>query len=471
MGYFYPQAVMSLKIRFEDFGATPELALPKSYDMIVVARNVTVSINSYAEADTFSAELDYNNFPFDPRCIRAIGVVIHIEDMKSLQTDDGDLNTIIPSKDNTAFIGFADEETIDFDEENRSVKFGGRDFTSLFIDAPYPGKSLSLAKPVDILFEELIAQLPSAIKITVDNRTGSSLPNLASFAPDFNKLSTDRSAKKGEFYWDVMQNIAAKAGLIIFIELDKLVITKPRHLYNKEKSYQFIYGENLKSLKFHRKIGRQRGLNIRVRSLNLETKTVIEADIPKEATQSWSQETGVARSEQTIEKIDSKGEVKKETAPYLVFRIADISNKNHLISIGEGIFEEIGRQQLEGELSTKEMIQDQFEDINLGKENTEDKKEIIEYDITKIRNGTAIKVEVAHKDILSIQRQQSEAEKVDYLMTRGYQADVAIALAKTLGKYETTFYTKSVEFTIDKDSGFEMKLDFINFIDLGNKAL
>ena len=456
MSYFYPQAVMTLRVRWEDFDTETDQVLTKLYKLRVLAKRVTVQINDYTKADTFEADVDYKNFPFDPRCIRALGVTVHMEDKGRIFKGNNQLNLIEPSPENTIFTGFADEENIDFDDVTRIVRFMGRDFTALLIDSPYSGGTIDLGIPLDQTIATLLEGLPAAKELTVDNRTGSPLPNIAKFAPDFSPLGKSRSGKKKEFVWDVIQDLVQRAALIAYIELDKLVITKPRVLYSEVTPTQFIYGKNLRTLGFKRKLGRDKGINVLVRSLNLEQKTTIEAKIPEEATAEWANSIGVARKTQKIQKIDSKGDIKEEDAPFISFNVPNVVTKDQLVEIAQGIYEEMGRQQLEGNLESLDMCSDQ---------------DGVKINFLKLRNGSPIKVEVDQGDLEGLNRLKSEAQRYRFLLQRCYTPDVARAFSRTLGKFATRFYTKSVEFIMDQDEGFSFRLEFINFIELGNKGL
>lgn len=449
---------MTLRVRWEEFDTQTDAILQKTQKILVLAKRVTVTINDYTKADTFEAEIDYKNFPFDPRCIRALGVTVHMDDKERVFLLNNRLDLIRPSPSNTIFQGFADKENIDFDDVNRLVRFEGRDFTSLLVDAPYNGKSIDLGLPLDQAIQQILDSLPSVNenKLELDNRTGADLPRLSKFAPDFSPLGKARSGKKKEFVWDVIQDLAQRAGLIAYIELDKLVITKPRVLYSNVTPTQFVYGRNLRSLGFERKLGRQKGINIVVRSLNVENKELIEAKIPEEATAEWANSIGVAAERQKIKEIDAKGEVKEKDAPFMSFLLPNIVNKDQLVEVGQGIYEEVGRQQLEGTLETKDMcsIQDGTK-INF----------------LTLRNGSPIKIEINQGDLEGLRRISSFGARRRFLISRCFRPDVATALAKTLGKFETRFYTKEVEYTMDQDDGFSMRIDFVNFIELGGKGL
>ena len=151
MSYFYPQAAVVLQVLPEDFQLSSVVNLQKAKTFTITPRHVEVHRNDHKTADTFTMELDYRSFPFDPRTIRACGVTIHMQDMGSLETTTGALNTIVPSQDNIVFAGYVDEETVEFDDARRIVKFEGRDYTCLLIDQRYVNNNeLSFGQPIDV---------------------------------------------------------------------------------------------------------------------------------------------------------------------------------------------------------------------------------------------------------------------------------------------------------------------------------
>ena len=376
MSYYYPQGVIVLRVLLEDF-SSGSVRLQKPYTFTAVAKSLDVNLNSYNEADTFSATIDYRNLPFDPRIIRSLGVSIHMENKGAIfkQNMSGALDTITPNADNLIFQGFADSDKIDFDEDTRTVTVEGRDFTALLIDREYLGDPIPLTKPVDKVIRDLLDQLPQTkveagdpgqgIDIELVGITTADLPTLANLATGKGKLEGAKNGRKSRSYWDKIQEIISDSGLIAYISLDKLIITKPRNLYDRSKSKVFIYGRNVKTLEFERKLGRQKGFNVRVVSLNTKDKKIEDARIPEEASVEWCKEIGVRREAIKLPVVKAAGkgnqeqgktEVKAETAPYMTFKVAqDIASKEQLISIGEKIYEELGRQQIEGKLSTREM--------------------------------------------------------------------------------------------------------------------
>jgi hypothetical protein len=452
MSFFFPKAALSLRAVFEDFTGKSDASKAPDYTFVVRPKKLSVSINDYTQADTFSAEIDYKQFPFDPRCLRALEVTIHMENSRE---------DITPKQANTLFVGFADEESIEFDDTTRTVKFEGRDFTALLLDAPYPAGNLSFATPVETLIGQLVKNLKATQRLTVENRTGETLPTLSQFAPDFDPMGGGgKNAKKDENYWEVIQDIVSRAGLIAYIELDRLVITRPRALYNSDKAIQFIYGKNLKRLEFKRKLGRQKGFNIRVRSLPTGEKKPIDVKIPEEATDAWCTSIGLIKKRVTIPKFAHDKTKTEEDAPFLTFPIPNIKSKEHLTKVGEGIYEEVSRQQLEGTFETHDMNQIQTDSNDNQKS----------YDFLKIRNATPVAIDVDNSDMQKMRRISTYDDRVSYLVDQGYPKNVASAIATAYGKTDMTFYTSSVEFSYDNANGMSIKLNFINYISPSNRT-
>lgn len=445
---------------------------------------MTVNINDYTQADTFDAEIDYKQFPFDPRAIRAVAVTVAMEDVGHLYDSNNSPTRIQPraSRDpvsgkdsNVIFVGFADEESMNFDDTKRTVRFEGRDFTSLLIDRKYLAGPVNLEQPVDVVISKLLEDLNETVKLTIDNRTGADLPVLAKFYDSKDDVSGRKNVAKDESYWDLIQRIISQAGLICYIELDKLVISTPRILYGNAAIKRFIYGRNIKNLEFKRKIGRRKNFNVVVRAMNLATKEVITAKIPAEATPEWSKATGIPIEEIKIPEIlpgdKPKDQQALKPAPYISFRLSNINDKSHLVKVGENIYEELGRQQIEGSIETADMMVIQsgfrYDKTATGKTiSVETGKS--EFDILKLRNGTPVSVWLDTKDLKDVVQFANSESRELYLKARHIDPKAARFLSENIGRADASFYTKSVQFTLDDTSGFKAKVEIINFIQVSN---
>jgi len=465
MSLYYPQVGVKLRITWEDFGK-PNDVLKELLDLNIACKNVIVERNDYSEADTVKINFDYKAFPFDPRCIRACGISVFMENVKRVFDHNGIQVKIVPNDlpigtkgANKVFIGFADESNIKFDDESRIVTFEGRDYTGLLIDQKRINSDpISLSKPLDQIITDLMVEQEATKEIQVVNRTGEELPTLAKLAADLNSNTSVKNQRRKETYWDIIQDLLSRVGLLGFIEIDKFVISKPQNIYEKRKLKQFIYGGNVKDLTFTRKLGRAKNFNVKVVSFDPLNKTVLEAKIPLEATT-----PGIAGPEVTIPQLDKDGKKidPPKVADYVTFPIKDIVNKEQLIKIGESIYEEMSRQQIEGNFTTYEMLipEETFDDKGVRVKTTP-------VDFSSISNGTGIRIYMKQDDLKAIGTKSTESEKIAFLMRRGYDKKFAKAFASSLDRINTAFYTKSVRFELDQENGFTMALEFINFIDI-----
>ncbi len=358
------------------------------------------------------------------------------------------------------------------DDTNRIVRLEGRDFTSLLIDQKYKEQvPIAEDKPLDVAIRGFLATFPATREIEIVNRTGPAgatitdpLPILGNYAKDpTSKLANSKNTSAKESYWDIIQGAVNRAGLICYIDLYKLIITTPRNLYDKTKDLKFIYGQNVKSLTFKRKLGRQKGFNIRVRSRS--GTEVIQANIPEEATQDWCNSFGIPKEPVRIPVLTDKGVVDTTTsqiAPYITFPIPKIAKKEALVSIGQTVFEDYSRQQMEGGLETHEMVG------HAGV--TPDDPNWKVYDFTKLDIGQPISIEIEMDDIANISRLATVAERTTYLLQRGYAPEVASIFAESMGKFSPRFFTKSYKVMTD-EGGFRLNIDFINIIETSYRGL
>lgn len=530
MSFYYPQAIVNLRVTFENF-SDEDVRKQPVHEWAVIAKNLKVNLNSYMEADTFSATFDYRNLPFDPRIIRACGVTIYMEDKGEVFITDKDkegfraVDQIKGSNKNVIFSGFADTDKIEL-SETRSVTLEGRDFTSLLIDREYLGEPITQDKQIDDVIRGLLDEIPSTklssdslnlgLQIELHGIDKKDLPIMGGMAAGKGPMDGAINPRGKRSYWDKIQEMVSNAGLIAYISINKLIITAPRNLYDRNQAKVFVYGRNVSDLSFERKLGRQKGFNVRVVSFNASTKTLLDARIPEQATDEWCKSIGIAKMpimlgvarapgahnhggavttqapKETPKGFFSKfkdvvaakpsgepnpavvDQTNMEPAPYISIKIKNVDNQEQLIKIGEKVFEELGRQQIEGKLQTKEMKI--YSPID-GKDN---------FLSTQFRVGTPIEVKIDQDDFKGLQsvrattkeeKNLSAADAIKskqqrisaFLRGRGYghdKAQIADAMALALTQFDTPFFTKAVQYTLDHQNGFEMELEFINFIEI-----
>lgn len=493
MSFHYPQCAVQLRILPEDYQLKSDPTTQQTYVVNVLAREVVVNRNDYKTTDTFSMEIDYKSFPFDPRTIRACGVAIFMQDGGSLE------NRIVPdaktqmnpAQSNCVFIGFVDEDEIEFDDSGRRVKFTGRDCTALLIDQKYQVNSpIFPTQPLDVVLTNLLAAFSATQVIKVINTTGGTLPAPASYYADFgSKLAGGVNVGGGakESYWDIIQHLVGEAGLICYMGLTSkngpsvpaLFLSTPKNqnaaidpvtgqqATQTADDIKVIYGKNIKRLELKRKLGRLKNINIMVRSR--VGKQVLTAKIPLEATPSWCKAYGIQQAEVQIPVLRPDGSVdatQLHPAPYLSFPYKKVANKAQLVQIGQTIYEQYSLQMLEGSFETKEMLG--FGMGPSGPQLTGPVQQRV-FDLTQIQKGT-LSIEVNPEDMAGVSRLQTVESRAQYLLGRGYEDTIASLLAKTIGKMSPRFQIKDYTMAIN-DDGFKLSVRFWNLIDNSQRQL
>ena len=211
------------------------------------------------------------------------------------------------------------------------------------------------------------------------------------------------------------------------------------------------------SLEFFRNLGKKRKFNLLLKTFNIRQNKRIQVSIPRDATKSWADDMNVSRSVQMVKELNTEGIAESRPAPGFTF-LHNNKTKEELIEIGEKTFEEFIRQQLEGSFESHEMVVNDDQGV--------------EFDVTKIKTGTPLKIEISQEDVQNILRtgpegdKKSDGQRIAYLIRRGYPKktaeDLIAAVARGTGKLRPVFYTREAMFDFS-ESGFTFRAGFINY--------
>ena len=485
MAVYYPKAICSLKVTLSDYGESISQPEPVLFQPV----SCSVSINSYVEADTFEVVARFEDLPFDPRLIRSAFVTISIFDQKQLDLPLSQQKAMAQEK--TIFAGFADSHNIKLDSVSRLINLSGRDFTSMFIDTKFDNANLSdaegkrlrkirLNRPLVAILEDLKSNVPGAGAIMIEDRTEGAVQNFQLASGGGYDLISGQKSQFGEYeysqpnetYWDAIVSLCQSAGLICYIERDRLVLTSPRILYSGPGFFQkegkdtipMIFGKNIESIEFRKNLGRKKRFNLLLSSLSTRTSKTTNVSIPRDATPGWISRTKVQKGVQMVLSLGPQGEQIKKPAPSYKFQFIN-KTKEQLIALGEGIFEEFVRQQLEGRLRTR--------DLSVGLESG------TEFDLTQIKTGQPVQIEIAQGDLQYISRKTEDGKNISdndrklYLRRHGYSESAAQLLidsiSKISGQIKPIFYLREAQIAMHSD-GFQLDIGFVNFILLGEKG-
>lgn len=126
-----------------------------------------VELPGLIQAGTFDMEFLWQDFPLDPRVVRAMAVSIHMDAVQDFDFANGLTQSFDTSKQNSkrdsictptlqnlVLYGVVDDHSTDWNKSGHIVKFTGRDLRGLFLDAKLSAQTLAqlqaqLSNPID----------------------------------------------------------------------------------------------------------------------------------------------------------------------------------------------------------------------------------------------------------------------------------------------------------------------------------
>jgi hypothetical protein len=290
----YPTALVVVHLLPELGQETPDMIT-----FATVPRRLKVEKNDIQSADTIEFELDLEDFPLDPRIIRAVTVEAFIADAggtgpfwESLRTDVATLRKY------AIFAGIIDEVTSQIDSD-RVVTMKGRDYSAYLLDAELESKELVYgSKTLVQIIRDLLDQRETTKAIQIETR-GDGIERLVprtymirGDAPKIRSVKTlkerdtlHRKKQEGNTAWEVIQEMALLGGVVAYIELDTLVLADPATLNvddpSSARETHFTLGREIDSYSPCRRMGRRTGVRVIVSSWDVEAGKTRRAGSPK----------------------------------------------------------------------------------------------------------------------------------------------------------------------------------------------
>lgn len=398
MPVYHPRALVQLSVVFRDDLQVRELK--------VVPRRVEVERNDHRTADTCTVELDYRDYPLDPRAVQTVLVRVWMGDV-------GATGSLVLTDQQRQFIGYVDDPETTLEDSGEVVRLTCRDYTSLFLDHRWTG-AVDLDRDVFGVARAIVGAVPGAdgIQLTVEGRSSSRMSDLVGrslYTP-----SDDATA------WSVLADVLAFAGLVPVIELDRLVVRAPKRL--AQRSVQLDYGRDLERLRFFRRGGEGRPKPVRVHVFNPETRTNIVVTYPS-----------------TV-----------QSGSVLPWYLTAPLSRPQVERIAKTFYESTSAQYVEGRLTTREM-------------------RASDEDLTLLANGDEVKVRLYPLDrgeLEGLSRGELYAELTLGDTRARMRPDVARAFVEAWGRTSSQeqrrFYVKAARHSWDREEGYRLDVDFIN---------
>ncbi|HEU4729976.1 MAG TPA: hypothetical protein VFT22_18895 [Kofleriaceae bacterium] len=413
---------------------------------VVQPRKITLIQNDHNHADEAHVTVDWRDAGTDPRLLRNAAGVLYLANADERGNWE-------PTEANARFAGILTRASRRVGRgEAMTVDLEFLDYTTLFLEAkPFGTKGVpDYSQRLDDAWKRVVSQTPGA-GVLADRLV---LQGLTDF-PLLGKAVSKRFAGLAKVpvkntrtdAWAVWQQCVGMLGLISYIRVDQCVVTTTQSYYTSQDPPRLIWGKNILAMTESRNPYFGKGVGLA--SFDPLTGRSVEAFWPP---------FGDARIRKKVvaakRKVSAASVRQGEDREY--FTWASATDVSALTEIAKRVYEERGKQEMEGTITTAEM----FTDTLSGKS----------FDLLTLKSGDNVRIEFDQRDKELLQQLPTERERVEYLKKRGYSEDVATLMARNMSDFallDPTFYVKRVvtSLEVDKEGGsYETEINYVNRI-------
>lgn len=462
---------------------------------------------SLTTADTASLTFSAKDVPIDPRLIRSAGVEITIgvvspEDFEAGISGErvaNRLRSIIdrssvqggPStirSGTTRFVGVVDDWTIKFGDDGDTITCTARDLSALLRDEPLQaGFGLNMTLPIQQAVQAMCDLYPS-LKGTKcyygdpllggsGSTNGPAMQSiLATPRLGPRRGRVQQRARSGDQNESVMDHIVASCEQLgfraAFYDYELWIIDPRNHFAGRSVQRKMVYGKNLTSMEFSRKLAGTKVPTIECRSYDPTIGRTRWARYPTGQGEASSGIIGVSNPSTQPRRNSAPSPSGNADADRIqTVILAQGLSPSSLLAAARSTNEQVGRQEIEGNFETAEL------------ESWEADAQVASgvlpiYDLLQLDAGDAVEIliqgQVASEaratsaDIYSLTRQA----RADYLEGLGFTQRVSQRLAalQDATAFQTVFRINNVSLNYSSDDGITVKADFINFITVAEEA-
>lgn len=468
----------------------------------IIPLRATLSLNGIRTASTLTLELAYADLPVEPRMLRGIGVDFFLGTVTADQFAAGiagetreispggaqePLN-IIPTtytdgfgrpRTNLRFSGWVDDYELANTDGVPIVRVQCRDNGGILLDTEAPPMlGIDANIPLDKAFAKYLTvfpqfgglsvqYLPKGIEAPVYKKAGQK----ASYKPAFGPPAMTGGGNTTVL--DYLSDIAGHLGLIVRFDPQTatIIIQQPRTIYGdkfprrdddpygrttglgRELPFRlFVQGRNVAESNFKRKFTVAGPTTIEVRSYSTRLKRYLVERYPVKKDRL---ERGLPGSLLPDEKIKQ-------------FSYPGISDPATLRAIAQNIYEQLGRNELEVFIRTRDL--GSFGGSALDPDLLDCKPgDTIQYEVTEDELTAAVNV------MSDVERGQSTADRAaDFIRNLGgYTEEFAVAYgqAREASLLQPYFRVKRMEFSWDIEKGIDIGVLAINYIEVRGDTL
>lgn len=500
----------------------------RTLDLDLMPDECNINRSNLKDASTVEVRMKWRDVPIDPRVVRSALVIATIgavsaDDWEAgmrgqRRAADGSLLSVInrvPGQElqftsSSRFVGFVDEWNAEFTDDGDSITITGRDVSSLMRDQQLEtAHGINLELPIAEGVRELLNRFPMTRGMQVvyglprdpndplnqlSEEPLGPVPKLSEEkngpVPPHNALTKNgkprrpvrvKKSDEQESVYDHITKVLQKLALVPVMRGFTLYLLEPRTLFaDPSRRRKMVWGKNLKTLSFSRRLGGLKCETIEMRSPNPVLGRTLWARYPVFAGQPASGLLGQGGSPQpskTRQVVVGPTGAVEETI--LVQYVRGVTDLKLLEKVAHNVFEEIGRQEIEGSISTDEV--DSFGSL-------------VEADLLDLQPGDPMEILVAKPNAteqaasddgiasinpfandppvnsISNELQRisalSIAQRKEYLTGLGFSDTAAERLAEIQEQARLTniFRIGHVNIKFTADDGIEIDADFHNYI-------
>lgn len=441
-----------------------------------------------------------------------------------------------PRADTLALVGTVDNWTVTHSDKGSDVQVEGRDVRGLLLDSPITQRlvrGLDLRQPIDQVVKQILGRHPfgQLINVFVRDADPNEWPDGKIPSPaDAENLTRVRQGADGRQahqspqggndtlnFWDLITRYCALCGAIPYFIGPVLFVRPARGIFDQlnagvnpqrpldpnvptpfadgKKRYvpggqpenygirRMIYGRDVESLTFERKLGGVKARVVEVVSLDTSSKErgagkLLVARWPANRLQAQASQLGFPLSAvpEKARRTNVSPAGNESSTDVMRIPVSGIKSQAQLLQIAKSLFEEIGRQEIGGSCMTKSLSSFLLPpDGDRAAENADP-------DLTRLRPGDAIELRVDTREtsvnppLVSSYTdtfRRSEDDEIDDIASRlpagtRNPKDLARAIVRTSrgGILELTkfFRVANVKFTWAWSSGLGVAFDFQNYV-------
>lgn len=483
MPVFYPRCRAVLEVIFDGFA--DESRDSEVFVIDVVPKTCRITRNSYEQADSWSITFNALDLPIDPQLIRAGAAAIYLyqaqgatqrvvkkslpaaKDATRVSQELRLENVPVQFDERPCIAGLFDDADLDLSDE-KLVTISGQDYTDFFIKQqwkPLPNgraRRIPSGDRLDRIIGNILDEVDQEgrMRLVVENVDRNTLPTVGRNETRANQrgipVQTDTS------YWDVMYSMAIRHGCLLYVRGLDVVLTREANHSDRldPRVKRMAWGRNLEQMRLTRHLGKLVSPTIVIRSYDPKTKRTIEVDYPPGGFSRIKQDNVFgAKGKHTNIKKSGGGKTKtgkdkkvsiKKSEEYQIIPVNGITDPEVLREAARLRYNRLSRAEREMTISTRDL------------------RDLDGDDMLNLFAGDAVRIEFDEFNVEILQNDRvSDAEKVTYLVNKGFGQQVAVALVKHWDKLrfiDRPFRVKEVSYDYDVDDGIRIEMTVQDYI-------